>query len=66
MEYIIINPENTRYFSLLNGGLFTDNIEIAQRFNSEHDAMLCTEQYIDSTEGFETFGMIDTQIIKLK
>ena len=64
--YVIVNTENNQYFSLINGGLFTDNIEIAQRFNTERDAMLCTEQYIDSTEGFNTFGMIDTQIINLK
>lgn len=63
--YTIINSETNQYFSLLNGGLFTDNVELAQRFNTERDAILCTEQYIDSDEGFEAFGMINTQIITL-
>jgi hypothetical protein len=64
--YTIINSETKQYFSLINGGLFTDNVELAQRFDTEQDAMLCTEQHIDSTEGFKAFGMIDTQIINLK
>lgn len=63
--YAIINSETKQYFSLLNGGLFTDNVEIAQRFSTAHDAMLCTEQRIDSNEGFEAFGMIFTDIVTL-
>lgn len=63
--YAIINSDTNEYFSLLNGGMFTSNVEIAQRFNTERDAVLCTEQYIDSNEGFEAFGMIFTDIITL-
>jgi len=63
--YAIINPETNQYFSLLNGPHFTSNKEVAQRFDGETDAMLCTEQYIDSNEGFEAFGMIYTEIVTL-
>lgn len=63
--YAIINSDTKQYFSLLGAGMFTSNIEIAQRFNTENDAMFCIEQHIDSNEGFETFGMIFTDIITL-
>lgn len=61
--YAIINSDTKEYFSLLDAGMFTSNIEIAQRFNTESDAMLCIEQHIDSNEGFEAFGMVITDII---
>ena len=62
---VIINTETKEYFSLLGAPHFTRNVSIAQRFDNETDAVLCTEQYIDSTEGFEAFGMIDTQVINI-
>lgn len=61
----IINSETNQYFSLLGGPNFTDNKEIAQRFENETQATLCIEQIIDSNEGFETFGMIFTEIVTL-
>ena len=43
----VIKCEKTgKYFSLLGSPHFTDNVEIAQRFDSENDAVLCEEQHI--------------------
>lgn len=61
----IIKTNTNEYFTLLGTPHFTTNKEIAQRFTSDIDAMLCTEQYIDSNEGFEVFGMIDTNIVEI-
>lgn len=64
--YIIKNLTDGNYFSfrLNEPSLFTDNFEIVSRFKSEGEAMLCIENYIDSNEGFERFGMIDCEVIK--
>lgn len=64
--YIIKNLTEGNYFSfrLNEPSFFTDNFEIVSRFESEVDAMGIIENYIDSNEGFERFGMIDCEVLK--
>lgn len=63
MTLVIINPVDETYFSMLGSDHFTHNKDIAQRFETVEDAQACTEQNIDSNEGFKAFGMIFTEII---
>lgn len=61
----IQNPTTNQYFTLLDHPHFTSNVDIAQRFANDTDATLCIEQFIDSDEGFESFGMIDIKIVNI-
>lgn len=63
MEFIIINPATEEYFTMLGTPHFTTNKAIAQRFDSAEAATLCTEQEIDSSKGFDKFGMIFTEVV---
>lgn len=63
--YIIKNLNEGNYFSfrISEPSFFTDNFEIVSRFESEGEAMKCIENYIDSNEGFERFGMIECEVV---
>lgn len=62
--FIIADEKTGKYFSLLGSGHFTKNKEIAQRFDSEIDVMLCIEQCIDGIEDYEKFNSFEP-VIKL-
>lgn len=51
--WVITDNTSGLYFSMLGSNHFTDNMEIAQRFSSEADAILCEEEHIHSMEEFE-------------
>lgn len=62
--WIIKDQMSDKFFSLLGSPHFTENIEIAQRFDSEEDAILCEEQYIFTDPAFLDNESIPAELIK--
>ena len=63
--YVIKNTDYGAFFSLLGSPHFTNNMDIMQPFNSERDAELCIEQFIDSDKGFDMFYNVDVKIVEM-
>lgn len=61
----IINSVTKEYFSTYHYPHFTKNKEIANRYITDRQAMESTELLIDGNDGFEMFGMIDTEIVDI-
>jgi len=62
--YAIQKTETQAYFSLMGSPHFTYNEGIITLFDTEEHATLCIEHHIDAEQGFETFGMIDCEVVK--
>jgi hypothetical protein len=60
--WFIQDEKTNKYFSMLGSLHFTDNIEIAQQFNSERDAIICEENHIHCSIDFLQYYTIPVQL----
>ena len=51
-DWYIQDEKTKMFFSMLGSHHFTHNIEIAQKFASERDAIICEENHIHSSFDF--------------
>ena len=61
----IIDIKTGKFFSLLGSPHFTENKNIAQRFDNNLEAEICIEMHIDSDDGFDLLGMVFTEVVDI-